>query len=286
MTLNGVGRVARVVAQRADPAIPPRIGTTLSLLPAPTALGDAGLDDAMTLLLKLTIDANRRQLAVQKADIAAASGQRELQMKELEKKFQEWFANQNNPLPALADLFKVIGIALSAVATAMTGGALSGVMVGAIALSVAGFMVEKTDMFGPEASKYVAMVMGAVSTVAGGVCNLASAAGTAVKAGEEAAKVAAREVMGKVADVSQTVTSLGEDAVHLGDAVVTHNQTLREADVKDRQNHLEQVRRTIALLIEGVKELNQVRSRAVETVSDTIRVSSETGAMVAAGTRV
>jgi hypothetical protein len=280
MNLGGVTHITHVVSAEMVPS-PPGAGATPSLLPSPTSLGTEGLVDAAALLLELTLEANRRQLNAQKADVAAASGQRELHMKELDKKFQEWVVNQSNPFRGLADVFKGIGIALSSIAAAMTGGSLSGLMIAAIALSAASFVVEKTEMLGPEASKWVSMVMGAASAVMSGGTNLAALGSAAGTMGNSAA-----EALRSGVDVARTTLALGEDGVHIGEAVIEHNQAEREADVKESQNRLEQVRRIIGLLIEGLKELNQTQRRAVETVADTIRVSCETSAMVAAGTRV
>jgi len=271
--------IPEVTAAKAEAPAAPK----LPLLPAPTALGEACLEDGAALLLKLTMDANRRQTDADKADIVAASGQRELQMKEVEKKFQDWLANQNNPMHWLTDVFKAVGIALSSVASVMTCGALSGVLAGAVALSVGAFVVEKTEMFGPEVSKIVATVMGATAAVAGGIANLAASGGAAAS---KLAETAAGKVLSKVSEASESILSIGEDAAHIADAVHIHNQEMREADVKEQRNRLEQIRRTIGLLIEGLKNLNASQRRAVETVNDTIRVTCETGAMLAAGTRV
>lgn len=286
MSVSPITHVARVITEAVTTDTAPKPQSKPSLLPTPSALGYAGLEDGAALLLKLASDMNRRQTDVQKSDLAVASAERELHMKDVDKKFQEWLANQNNPFGWLADVFKAVGIALSAVASAMTGGALGGLMVGAIALSAASFLVEKTEMFGPEASKWIAMVTGACAAVTGGIANVAGLGQTAEKVGEEVAKTTTRQILGKIADISGTAVSAGEEALHLGDAIIRHNQGEREADVKESQNHLEQVRRMIGLLLEGLKDLNQVHRRAVETVQDTVRVSCETSAMVAAGTRV
>jgi len=259
-------------AQSPQGAVAP--GGDPTLLPWPQNISQADLDDAMSLILKLLNETNAHELKAHKAELAGASGVREARMAELEKKYEEWKASENNPFKWLVDVFKGIALALSAVLSVCTGGALSGLMAGAVALSVASFVVEKTEMFGPEASKIVSMVMGAVSALG----NISLAAFAPAKAAMDAATTAVK--------LASSTVDVGEQIAAGASMARTYEHDQKDIERQKAQQALDQYRAYIEIIIEGIKNLHASQRHAVETVNETIQTKIAASTMVVAGWRV
>jgi hypothetical protein len=252
-------------------------GNNAALLPAPAPMSSVMLNDAMAMLLAATAQQTASQLKQGESQINAARNVNALKHAELEKKFKEWEAAQNNPFKFLIDMFKAIVTALSAVASACTGGALSGLLAGAVALSVAGFVVEKTQMFGPEASKWLSMVMNILSSLVGGGANIAGIAGATA---DTLTKTVAR-----AAEVAGSLAEIGGGAATIGSAVKDRDAILAQADMTQIRHTMAKMQKFVEMIIDGMKETEDSHRNAVKTVANAIDTNHQAATAIS-GMRV
>lgn len=142
------------------------VGGAGSLLPSPTPLDAAQLDDAMTMLLALSSQQSAASMKAGKADVDSARIRQQEKMKEAAEAYRKQKEAENNPFAWLMDLFKAIVAIASAVASVFTCGATGALATTALVLSAGSMLVEKTQMFGPEASNIVGSAMGFLSNLA------------------------------------------------------------------------------------------------------------------------
>jgi hypothetical protein len=237
----------------------------LALLPSPTTADTFDMSDAIVFVMAL--EAQSRD-AAHKAHVATKNNADNINKAvaaEVEKKYKEWLAEQNNPFKAICDIFKGVAIGLSAVVAACTGGTLSGLMLGAVALSAASFIVDKTEMFGkdsPFASLGLNIASAAVGIVGaiGGIA--ASASGIAP------------HIVGKAAGVIKASASAGNAVVQFGGGLAEGGSAIHEfsaqnthADLEEKRNMQKAAQRYIEMIILGLTNLEKSHRKAVETLS-------------------
>lgn len=256
------------------------------LLPAPSRDAVMATGDAILMVMALATRSRDAARSAREANLNVANHVNEAVQQEVAKKYKEWLADQNNPFKVFADVLKVVGMALSAVAAVASGGALSALMVGAIALSVASMVVDKTKCFGKDsafaslglniASAVVALT-GSVGTMIGaGASTAANGAGKAVDVGTKVAAQAeaTADTANKGAKVFDLWLGLGNSAVQLGSAstqtgtaVRDYQAAMDQADLQQKHNAQKSIDQYIQAIIEGLTDLEQSHRTAVDTLS-------------------
>lgn len=183
---------------------PNSAGAPSPLLPTPCA--DAAPGDGMSLLYQLmqknrnaSMDAGKTRVAQHKAD-------KEIQLAAQHKAMQDQddAAETAKTWGILGKVASIVAIAVSAVATAFTCGAATGLMIASCALSAMAFVEGETHAFGKltgkeDNSKWFTLGLGIASAVCSGGAGLASSTATvgakALEVGGDSAKVAS-EIVG------------------------------------------------------------------------------------------